>query len=87
MNRPGNGSSKPILEVSDLPAASFTMAIGGKLVGIRRGDSSRVIFRFSGVEEADLLRFYSGDDLVSARALFSAYRDLKGLAVGAGGRR
>ncbi len=32
-------------------------------------------------------RFSSVKDLVSARALFSAYRDLKGLAVGAGGRR
>lgn len=76
------------LEVSDLPAASFLLARGGKLVGTRRAaEGTRVVFCFAGVDQADLLCFYSGDDRVSARALFAAYRDLKGLVVGVGVRR
>jgi hypothetical protein len=86
MNRPSSNAPTPKLEVSDLPAASFILAIGGKLIGIRRGDGSRVIFQFVAANQETLLRFYSGDDRVSARALFAAYRDLKGLAVGAGVR-
>jgi len=73
--KPAVGSQIPI---SDLPLASYLLASGYGLIGLR-GDGLRLEFVFEAPKEA-ILGFYRGEDLVSARALLDAQRNLLGLA-------
>jgi hypothetical protein len=65
--------------ISDLPLAAFLLAEGHQLVRTE-GPAHRRVFVFN-VDDAIIARFYGGDDRVSARQLFAAYRDLRGLAA------
>ncbi len=71
-----NGERK----ISDLQLASYLMARGYKLLRAE-GPTHKRTFIFIGVSDADIFKYYSGDDQVSARHLFDAYRNLKGLTL------
>ena len=67
-------------QISDLQLASYLMARGYKLLRAE-GPTHKRTFIFVGVPDQDVFSFYSGDDQVSARHLFDAYRNLKGLTL------
>ena len=67
-------------QISDLQLASYLLVRGYKLVRVE-GPPTRRTFIFPGVPEEVVFNFYSGEDLVSARHLFDAYRNLKGLTL------
>lgn len=75
MNPPGREVS-----VTDLQLADYLLASDFPLLRTE-GSSRRVAFVFGGVPEGAVFRFYQGDDVISARRLFGAYRDLKGLSI------
>jgi hypothetical protein len=66
-------------KITDLPLASFLLANGHQLVRTE-GPAHRRVFVFA-MGDAAIAQFYGGNDQVSARQLFSAYRDLRGLAA------
>ena len=66
--------------VTDLQLAALLLACGYPLLGTE-GPPHRVAFLFEGVPEGRVFDFYRGNDVISARQLFGAYRDLKGLSV------
>ncbi len=72
-----NPADTKSIPISDLPLASYLLACGYKLKGTR-GNGPRIEFLFEVPEDA-LLKFYRGEDLVSARALLDAQRNLLGL--------
>jgi hypothetical protein len=67
-------------KISDLQLASYLVAREFRIVGIE-GPPHRRQFVFANVPDDVIVGYYSGTDLTSARKLFSAYRDLKGLAI------
>jgi hypothetical protein len=66
--------------VSDLQLAAYLLARDHQIVRLE-GPPHRRAFIFVGVPDEDITAFYGGRDAVSARKLFGAYRDLKGLTV------
>jgi hypothetical protein len=65
-------------KVSDLQLAAYLMTREYPLLRVE-GPSGRKLFVFGEVPEEAVFVYYQGQDRVSARKLFGAYRDLKGL--------
>ncbi len=65
--------------ISDLQLASFLVALDHRLVRVE-GTQGRREFVFAAVPPEVIVGYYGGRDQVSARSLFNAYRDLRGLA-------
>ncbi len=76
MNQPNVSETR----ISDLQLASYLLASGHPLIRTE-GTRPRCIFIFANVPEDVVFQYYSGKDAISARQLFSAYRDLRGLVV------
>lgn len=67
-------SDKPTFETPDIRHGCFVMARGARFLGAEDG-TGRLCFRFEcSPEEAAA---YFGDDTVSARALFQAWKHLR----------
>ena len=66
--------------VTDLQLAAYLLASDFPLLRTE-GSPHRIAFVFQGVSEDRVFAFYRGDDAISARLLFGAYRDLKGLTI------
>ncbi len=66
--------------ISDLQLAAYLLASGYSLIKTE-GAGHRLLVIFSGVTEETVFRYYRGEDSISARKLFGAYRDLKGLTL------
>ncbi len=66
--------------ISDLQLAAYLLASGHSLTRAE-GTGHRLLFIFANVTEETLLRYYRGEDSISARKLFGCYRDLKGLTL------
>lgn len=67
-------------KISDLQLAAYLTALDYPLLRIE-GASGRKVFVFGEVPDEVVFAYYSAQDRVSARKLFGAYRDLKGLAL------
>jgi hypothetical protein len=67
-------------KISDLQLAAYLMALEYPLLRVE-GAIGRKVFVFQEVPEAVVFAYYQGRDQVSARKLFGAYRDLKGLTL------
>jgi hypothetical protein len=65
-------------KVSDIQLAAYLLAMEQPLLRVE-GNEGRKVFVFSHVPEEVAFAYYQGRDIVSARKLFGAYRDLKGL--------
>jgi hypothetical protein len=65
-------------KVSDLQLAAYLMALDYPLLRVE-GPHHRKVFIYVDVPEATTLAYYQGADRTSARKLFGAYRDLRGL--------
>ena len=65
-------------KVSDLQLGAYLMALDYPLLRTE-GERGRKVFVFREVPEEVVFTYYQGRDCVSARKLFGAYRDLKGL--------
>jgi hypothetical protein len=66
--------------VTDLNVASFLLARDFPIIRVE-GSTGQKTFVFQGVPQDELMAFYAGRALVDARKLFSAFRDVKGLAL------
>ncbi len=66
--------------ISDLGLAAYLVALGYPLVRVV-GSNGRKDFVFAGVPDEVVFSFYSGKDVVSARLLLGALKDLKGLVL------
>jgi hypothetical protein len=64
-------------KVSDLQLAAYLMALDYPLLRVE-GDSKRQVFVYEAPVDA-VMQYYQGRDTLSARKLFAAYRDLKGI--------
>lgn len=64
-------------KVSDLQLAAYLMALDYSLLRVD-GPNHRKVFVYEGMPEAITLAYHQGQDAISARKLFGAYRDLKG---------
>jgi hypothetical protein len=62
----------------DMQLAAYLLTSGYPLLRVE-GDTKRRVFVFDQCPEEVRLPYYQGRDTVSARKLFSAYRDLKSL--------
>ncbi len=66
--------------ISDIHLASYLRALGFPLVDVRP-DGRSTEWVFPDVPQEIILNYYNGvDDLVSARALYNSFRELKGLS-------
>ena len=68
------------MKISDLQLAAYLTALDYPLLRIE-GPSGRKVFVFAQVPNEVVFAYYSGQEQVSARKLFGAYRDLKGLTI------
>jgi hypothetical protein len=68
------------MSVTDLNAAAFLLASDYPIVRVE-GASGQRTFVFKGVPQDVVMAFYAGRALIDARKLFSAFRDVKGLAL------
>ena len=66
--------------ISDLQLAAYLLASGYPLTRAE-GTGHRLVFIFANVPKQTIFRYYAGEDSISARTLFGAYRDLKGLTL------
>ena len=66
------------VQISDLQLAAFLLALDYPLVRTD-GNPPRTQFVFAGVPDEVVFGFYRGEPLISARKLFDAYRNLRGL--------
>ncbi len=66
--------------ISDLQLAAYLVAQDHSLVRVE-GPPGHREFIFADIPADAIFAYYSGRDLVSARKLFGAYRDLKGLTI------
>lgn len=66
--------------ISDLQLAAYLVAHDYPLAGVE-GPPGRKVFKFREVPDEVIFAYYTGRDLISARKLFGAYRDLKALTV------
>jgi hypothetical protein len=67
-------------KISDLQLAAYLMALDYPLLRVDE-PNHRKVFVYKGVPEAITLAYYQGQDAISARKLFGAYRDLRGLII------
>ena len=65
--------------ISNLQLASFLIALDHRLLRVE-GTQGRREFVFVEVPREVIIGYYGDRDRVSARRLFNAYRDLRGLA-------
>lgn len=68
------------MSVTDLNVAAFLLASDYPIVRVE-GASGQRIFVFKNVPQDAVMRYYGGAAPVDARKLFSAFRDVKGLAL------
>ena len=68
------------IQVTDLHLGAYLMAHGFPLVRVE-GSGARKAFVFKEVPDSVVMAFYAGTDRSSARTLYAALRDLKGLAL------
>ncbi len=64
--------------ISDLQLAAYLVAQGHRVVRVE-GPPGRREFVFLDLPTEAVMTYYAGADQVSARKLFAAFRDLKGL--------
>ena len=65
--------------VSDVHLASYLRAKGYQIAQVRP-DGRRTEWVFADVPEKVILDYYNGADQISARELFNAFREMKGLS-------
>jgi len=65
--------------ISDVHLAAYLRAKGLKIVKVSP-DGRRTEWTFAAVPESVILDYYNGSDEVSARDLFNAFREMKGLS-------
>jgi hypothetical protein len=68
------------MKITDLQLAAYLTALDYPIVRVE-GPTGRRAFVFGDIPQDVVLTYYSGADRISARKLFGAYRDLKGLTV------
>ncbi len=66
-------------KVSDVHLAAYLRAKGYKIAEVHP-DGRRTEWTFADVPESVILDYYNGGDLVSARELFNAFKEMKGLS-------
>lgn len=66
--------------ISDLQLTAYLTALDYPLLRVE-GPSGRKVLIFNGVPDEVVFTYYSGQDHISARKLYGAYRDLKGLTL------
>ncbi|MEE8077114.1 MAG: DUF5659 domain-containing protein [Candidatus Binatia bacterium] len=66
-------------KISDVSLASYLRARGFKIKSVHP-DGRRTEWTFEDVPESEILAYYNGTALVSARELFNAFREMKGLS-------
>ena len=66
-------------KVSDVQLAAYFRAKGYRIKEVRP-DGRRTEWTFADVPESEILDYYNGTDQVSARELFNAFREMKGLS-------
>ena len=71
------------LRITDSHLAAYLLCRGHRIFRVD-GPSSRREFVFRDVPTGVITAYYGGDDLVSARALLDALRNVKGLLAQAG---
>ncbi len=64
-------------KIKDLQLAAYLIARGYRVLGVDGPPNRRVLEINVGPEE--VMGYYGGDDKISARLLFNAYRDIRGL--------
>ncbi len=65
--------------ISDVHLAAYLRAKGYKIAKVSP-DGRRTEWSFADVPEEIILGYYNGSDEVSARELFNAFREMKGLS-------
>ncbi len=65
--------------ISDIHLASYLRAKGYKIREVQP-DGRRTEWVFADVPEKAILDYYNGVDQISARDLFNAFREMKGLS-------
>ena len=71
-------SPEHVIRISDTHLAAYLLVRGYQVLGVE-GPSNRREFVFGCVPQEIVGSFYGGEDLVSARALLDALRNLRGL--------
>ncbi len=66
-------------KVSDVHLAAYLRAKGYRIKEVQP-DGRRTEWTFENVPESEILSYYNGTDKVSARELFNAFREMKGLS-------
>ena len=66
-------------QVSDIHLASYLRAKGYKIARVSP-DGRRTEWTFADVPDSEILDYYNGTDLVPARSLFNAFKEMKGLS-------
>ena len=66
-------------KVSDVHLAAYLRAKGYHIKEVRP-DGRRTEWMFEDVPKSAILSYYNGTDEVSARELFNAFREMKGLS-------
>jgi len=65
-------------KISDLQLAAYLVAVGYPLARVE-GLNGKKVFVFEAVPDDVIYGYYREEDRTSARRLFNAFRDLKGL--------
>ncbi len=65
--------------ISDVHLAAYFRAKGYKIIKVSP-DGRRTEWTFAAVPESVILDYYNGSDEVSARELFNAFKEMKGLS-------
>ncbi len=65
--------------ISDVHLAAYLRAKGYKIIDVRP-DGRRTEWVFAAVPDTVILDYYNGADQISARELFNAFREMKGLS-------
>lgn len=65
--------------ISDINLASYLRAKGYRLIDVRP-DGRHTEWVFEAVAHEEILRYFNGDDQTSARDLFNAFKEMKGLS-------
>ncbi len=65
--------------ITDVHLASYLRAKGYRIKDVRP-DGRRTEWVFEDVPDAEITSYYNGDDKISARELFNAFREMKALS-------
>lgn len=68
------------LKISDIHLVAFLLTRGFRVVRVE-GVATRRQFVFQDIPQEAVLAYFGGDDLVSARALLDALRNVRGLVA------